>query len=394
LIDQGWPPRVREVLIRVGIVGAVIALAFTGTAHAYTPGGLVSAANRIRAQYGEQPLRVVPFDSSGDWWPAEPNQAAPTELAELGDWTEVLARLIDPRILNIAVLRDLGGDVRFELGGIRRGPLRTPVVPRIIDPGLPVDLAILLPTRAKGTVTVREQRADSWLEASGQVNRERGVRGTELVDITLDRPAYGATYRLDIGGRSFSIRSVPLPPAFVMATWTFGATMTPTAIDVVRRAFAGAPPTAQVIAAELDGAVTFELQECIGSPGVSCMREVAGRYNVDLLPSDATAFTVLHEFGHVVDAIGLDVAGEQAFHQLFAQSPRWRDCFVYTPLGCVPPDEIFADQFAYWATDTASRVADSYGDPPLADPDAFTALLLREFAVRPGYDGDPIRSRP
>jgi len=58
----------------------------------------------------------------------------------------------------------------------------------------------------------------------------------------------------------------------------------------------------------------------------------------------------------------------------------------------VPPEELFADQFAFWATGDA-HAASGYGDPPLADPVEFGSLPLSNFACRLGDADDPARKR-
>jgi hypothetical protein len=252
---------------------------------------------------------------------------------------------------------------------------------------------VLLPGRSAGGITFEELRAGTWLEIPAQVDRAKGVLGSQVVDVQVDRPAYDTTYRLVVAGRTFTIRTSPLPATFVDKTWTFGTTMTAAAAAVVQQAFASAPPLVQQLANELDGAVTFELEGCIGDPKDSCMREIGNTFRIDVNPADVTAFTVLHEFGHVVDAIGLDVTGQLAVQKLLTASPDWRDCFPYRPLGCVPPEELFADQFAYWATGI-SPVDVSYGDPPLVVPDEFAVFVAQQFAFRPGYAADPARLRP
>jgi len=196
-----------------------------------------------------------------------------------------------------------------------------------------------------------------------------------------------------VGSSTFVLRTSPPPEAFLAKSWTFAPTMTPDAVATVQQAFAAAPPLVQQLAYELDGAVTFELQGCVGDPKDSCMREIGNTFRIEINPDDATAFTVLHEFGHVVDTIGLDVAGETGVQKLLATSPDWLDCFFYRPLGCVPPEELLADQFAFFATGI-SPVDVSYGDPPLVQPDEFAALLAQQFAFRPGYAADPARARP
>jgi hypothetical protein len=380
-------------VLRVGVAAALAALAFAGTASAFTRTAVIAAANQVRAQYGEPALRVVPYRESDSGWEVEPSVGESTPLEAIGNWTELLAQLIDPRVQAVAARAGLGGVVQLELGPPRTGRLVTPVVPRRIDPGLPIDIAVLLPGRTAARVTFEELRAGTWLEIPAQVDKAKGLFGSQVVDIQVDRPAYDTAYRLIAGGSTYTFHTSTPPAVFVAKTWTFGPTMTPEAAATVQEAFAAAPPLVQQLAAELDGAVTFELQSCVGDPKDSCTREVGNTFRIDINPADATPFTLLHEFGHVVDAIGLDVAGELAVQKLFAASPDWRDCFFYRPLGCVPPGELFADQFAFWATGI-SPVDASYGDPPLIVPDEFAALLAQQFAFRPGYSADPSRVEP
>jgi hypothetical protein len=375
------------------VVALLAALAFAGTASAFTRVAVIAAANQVRAQYGEAPLRVVPYRESDSGWEVEPSVGEQTPLEAIGNWTDLLAQLIDPRVQAVAARAGLGGVVQLELGPPVAGRLVTAMVPRRLDPGLPIDVAVLLPGRNAATVSFAELRAGAWLEIPAQVDKARGVFGSQVVDIQVDRPAYDTTYRLMVGSSTFVLRTSPPPPAFLAKTWTFGPTMTPDAVATVQQAFAAAPPLVQQLADELDGAVTFELQGCVGDPKDSCMREVGNMFRIDINPDDATAFTVLHEFGHVVDAIGFDVAGELALQTLFQASPDWLDCFFYRPLGCVPPEELLADQFAFWATGISSADA-SYGDPPLVQPDEFAALVAQQFAFRPGYAADPARLRP
>jgi hypothetical protein len=380
-------------VLRVGVVALLAALACAGTASAFTRTAVFAAANQVRAQYGEAPLRVVPYRESDGGWEVEPTENERTPLEVIGNWTDLLAQLIDPRVQAVAARSGLGGVVQLELGPARPGRLTTAVVPRRLDPGLPIDVAVLLPGRNSAKVSFEELRAGAWLEIPAQVDAARGVFGSQVVDIQVDRPAYDATYRLMVGGSTFVLRTSPPPAAFLAKSWTFGPTMTPDAVATVQQAFGAAPPLVQQLATELDGAVTFELQGCVGDSKVSCMRQIGNTFRIDINPDDATAFTVLHEFGHVVDTIGLDVAGELEVQKLFAASPDWLDCFFYRPLGCVPPDELLADQFAFWATGI-SPVDASYGDPPLVQPDELAALLAQQFAFRPGYAADPARLRP
>jgi hypothetical protein len=380
-------------VLRVGVVALLAALAFAGTASAFTRTAVFAAANQVRTQYGEPPLRVVPYRESDGGWEVEQTENERTPLEVIGNWTDLLAQLIDPRVQTVAARAGLGGVVQLELGPPLPGRLTTAVVPRRLDPGLPIDVAVLLPSRNAAKVSFAELRAGAWLEIPAQIDKARGAFGSQVVDIQVDRPAYDMTYRLMVGGSTFVLRTSPPPAAFLAKSWTFGPTMTPDAVATVQQAFAAAPPFVQQLVAELDGAVTFELQGCIGDPKDSCMRQIGNTFRIDINPDDVTAFTVLHEFGHVVDTIGLDVDGELEVEKLFAKSPDWLDCFFYRPLGCVPPEELLADQFAFWATGI-SPVDVSYGDPPLVQPDEFAALLAQQFAFRPGYAADPTRARP
>jgi hypothetical protein len=380
------------VLRAAGVVVAALALA--GPAGAFTRGSVVAAANQVRVQYGESPLRAVPYRPSEGGFEVEPAAGERTPLEAIGNWTELLAQLIDPRVQTVATRAGLGGVVQLELGPPRPGRLTGAIVPRRIDPALPIDVAVLLPGRTGGPVDFAELRGGTWIEIPAQVETAKGILGSQVVDIQVDRPAYDSRYRLVVGGRTYTLRTASPSAAFVAKTWTFGSTMTPDAVATVEQAFASAPPFVQQLAGALDGAVTFELEACVGGdPGDSCMRQVGNTFRIDVNPADATAFTVLHEFAHVVDAVGLDVLGQLSVEKLFAASPDWSDCFFYRPLGCVPPEEVFADQFAYSATGV-SPVEVSYGDPPLVEAAALAAVLSQQFAFRPGYAADPARSTP
>ena len=101
---------------------------------------------------------------------------------------------------------------------------------------------------------------------------------------------------------------------------------------------------------------------------------------------DDQRFVILHELAHVADYIGIDEAtAYPQFRALFTKSPRWRSCFPddTSDTGCVDFAEIFADQFAYWATGLPEDPSGGYGDPPLAQPAAFEALLKSLWAFRP-----------
>ncbi len=88
-------------------------------------------------------------------------------------------------------------------------------------------------------------------------------------------------------------------------------------------------------------------------------------------------FLVAHELAHLIEYEGLSATGRRAFELAFRSSPAWRDCFPYRN-GCVPPPEVFADQFAMYALGApASRTG--YGVPRLVSDATFERLLRLHY---------------
>lgn len=89
------------------------------------------------------------------------------------------------------------------------------------------------------------------------------------------------------------------------------------------------------------------------------------------------AHITLHELGHVIDGALIDDATMAAIFADFARSPAWQPCWPM-PRGsssrCVRAPEIFADQFAFWATGRR-EVRSSYNVPPLLHRAAFGRLM-------------------
>ncbi len=65
--------------------------------------------------------------------------------------------------------------------------------------------------------------------------------------------------------------------------------------------------------------------------------------------SPAGRFLMLHEVGHLVDFKLFSGQGYDYFYNAFASSNNFENCFHYES-GCVSKQEIFADQFSYYAT--------------------------------------------
>jgi hypothetical protein len=102
------------------------------------------------------------------------------------------------------------------------------------------------------------------------------------------------------------------------------------------------------------------------------------------LPDPEGDFLIRHEIGHLVDFALIPGPVDRQFFALFRASPRWRDCFPLPDFArtiyarCVPPAEIFADQFAHWASRTdMTGTTVGYGVPKLVSDTAF-ANVLRE----------------
>src|SRR5262245_41628424 len=99
------------------------------------------------------------------------------------------------------------------------------------------------------------------------------------------------------------------------------------------------------------------------------------------------AHITLHELGHVIDGVLIDDAARARIFTVLARSPAWQPCWAM-PLGsssrCVRAPEMFADQFAFWATGRRD-VRSSYNVPPLLHRAQFGRLMQGVVA---GHLGD------
>jgi hypothetical protein len=84
-----------------------------------------------------------------------------------------------------------------------------------------------------------------------------------------------------------------------------------------------------------------------------------------------------HELSHIIANSYSDNKVYDTYFNFWHRSPAWRDCFpqksppAMNP--CVPIDEIFADQLAFWATGNG-KVRSSYKLPPLASHSSMNRL--------------------
>lgn len=380
---------------------ASLALALAGGAAAFTGPGVVSALNALRAGYGLPPLAVAPYDQVGaDSWPVEQDSSTTTPLDAITGWPEFDALALDPRARAVGTSPGKKGTVWVAFDLDSSLPLARAVLPRRVDPGSPVGLTVLLPAPGE-PVRLFEMRGNGEVRLPVKPSTARGPGGTQLVEVDAPGDAdlqlgYGRRYRLELGERAFSFWTSQVPASYLAKTWRFAPSMTPAARAAYLGAFAGAPALARRIAAQLDGAILVRRAFC-GEPGTSCAdSHEDGSYSISITPADfadppSARFVSLHEFGHMVDYFGLDDAGYKAFRDLFRNSPAWRRCFPddTSDTGCVELAEIFADQFAYWATGFTDDPAGGYGDPPLASRADFGRVLAEQYAFRPPFWRNP-----
>ncbi|MCW2928748.1 MAG: hypothetical protein JWM86_2716 [Thermoleophilia bacterium] len=89
--------------------------------------------------------------------------------------------------------------------------------------------------------------------------------------------------------------------------------------------------------------------------------------------SRSSRFLILHEVGHLVDYDQISAEEMRAFEQAFRASPRWRACFRHAG-ACLGIDEVFADQFALYATGERQSMT-TYAVPRLMSAASFERLL-------------------
>ena len=387
------------------VAAAVVLAAAAGSAAAFDSASALAGANALRAQVGVRPLAGValPADAAGGSWLLEPDGTA-TVTEVMAAWPELLAWLLDPRTTQAALGERAGGTVALVLVTAETVPLVRPIVPARLDPGSPLGIALLLPSRP-GSVRLLETRGADEVALRVKTLRAAGASGAWLAQLGGDtdglRLAYATRYRLVVDGTSYSYLTRALPATFLGRSWQFDTTMRAADRAAFARALATAPPFARRLVAQLDGGIRVSRRAC-DSAESSCAEYLEdGSYTLSIAPADFAdtfadlRFVTLHEFGHLVDYIGLDTGAYAAFRALFRTSPRWRSCFPDdgSDTGCVEFAEIFADQFAYWATGLPADPGGGYGDPPLVDPAAFERVLRAHYAFRPPLWRNPAVAR-
>ncbi len=234
-----------------------------------------------------------------------------------------------------------------------------------------------------------------------RARRARRALATALAGLAVLTPAAADARPIVPGaedapaGRT-AVEGVALPLLLPVAwnpggSWRFEG-LTPAERRRFRLALARAPRLVRRIADELDATVVVRARARGCGRGASCAgphlvghalgyRIVFSRAH--LRTPRVAAFVVAHELAHVVDAAGLDQAGFDAFQAAFRRAPAWRSCFRPRGGRCAPPAEIFADEFARYASGDR-RSLSGYHVPPLLGRAAFGRLLARHYQFRPG----------
>ena len=153
---------------------------------------------------------------------------------------------------------------------------------------------------------------------------------------------------------------------------------------MIEQAIASARPEAQQLIARIDGLVVVHVARPMSASALGSTQFVDGRFDVVLdlggtlqdVGTRGIPRLVLHELGHVVDAVLVD-PGLSA--TLDAQIPAGLPCPVGTSIGsCAPRRERFAETFAKWAmgNDLGANLYIGYAVPPPLSFDTWAAPLV------------------
>jgi hypothetical protein len=212
-----------------------------------------------------------------------------------------------------------------------------------------------------------------------------------------DQAAYGETLRVvRAAGPPIVFQTEAFPASWQSRGFTF-ENVDAADEQLILHAFASFTPFYRQIVSQLDGLVTITVSRAGCGPAdvmpgmttTSCMQRTPTGARIVLetnMLHDPVygRFIIAHEFGHVIDAFGLDDSARHAFATLFSHSKQWKRgaCFKITNLADCNR-EVLADQLAFYATGHPQDIAlSSYGDPPLASVEVFERLLRTTYGFR------------
>jgi hypothetical protein len=319
--------------------------------------------------------------------------------------TAQLKRIVfDPRVRALAGSRG-GGRVAVAGELDTTLPFTRPVLAgATADPAVAGSIALLFPpgTATIPKVTLTERRGGTTVTLGIVATASEGLAGAILVQlkghdrVTGPQIGYGLRYRLTAGTSSLTLRTGPLPPVLRSASFAPGEGFRGADRAQFLRELRRFPPAARRIADYIGGAVTVRVlaktAPVCGAPTSCAGYDPGNGYFVLLnrgqLHSDVGRFVIAHEFGHLVDFLGLDAFSYDSFHDLFARSPKWKTCFSFRGR-CTPFAEVFADQFASYGLRTET-IPTGYNDPVLIDGASFGGLLTDQWAFRPPQVRNPL----
>lgn len=158
----------------------------------------------------------------------------------------------------------------------------------------------------------------------------------------------------------------------------------------VRAALAAGRVSARRLLRQSGGAIDVEVTTHREPAAVSMMRTTRDGLVLDFSRTHLRGMTrgvrnqtVWHEIGHVVDLVALAPEADAAFAEAFTHGARYRSCFSYGG-ACLNRAEVFAEQFAYWATGDR-RVRSSYEIPSLMGPRVFSGLIAAHADASPPW---------
>jgi hypothetical protein len=318
---------------------------------------------------------------------------------------QVKRAVFDPRVTALVVLRrDQTIAVAAALDpGL---PFAAPVLAgAIVDPGVAGSLAVLFPP-GSGTIpaiSLQQDRSGDQVTIDVAATAVPGSQGAVLVQlkgrdrVTGPQLGYGVDYSLKVGGnRSFRVRTQAVPSVLTSRSFAPGPGFAGADRAAFLKVVSQIPPVGRRIVDMIGGAITVRVlanSAPVCNAQTSCAGFDPGNgyfliLNRAQLHSSAGRFVITHELGHLVDFLGLDTFSHAKFQTLFSRSSKWKSCFKVGGQ-CVPFLEVYADQFAFFATN-ALGVQSGYDDDRLAASGAFAAVLSSQWAFRPPQNRNPL----
>ena len=344
----------------------------------------------------------VRTENSGFWrlradWSLEKNlRAAPYARAVL----------FDPRVTTLDVVEDhqtaavavtIDPDISWQAPVIAAQVPADPSQPlyALVPPGEPKFLMLDLKhswgwgDRAEFSINPAEDTeydtalAEAGIEGAALVPlTETSSRVHDLNGVTL---AYRAVYRMVVGGQVSEFRTTDLPAKDLSRTFRFERSISPKLRRLYKRYVGRGNPIARRMLERIDGQIYVGATNSWRSTAC-CYSGATDRYEIKMTRAYLTAggpsaaHIVWHEIGHIIAYSSLQGRATTAFEKLL-RLPRGFRCGNRGECGT---GEVFADNFAFWATGNRAQRS-GYNIPPLSSRARFGALLAHWQAYHPAY---------